>query len=51
LSRIPALMDNAKGPAPVWNSAALTILSSEFGLIALILGLTFYLQSRKRDFV
>ena len=51
LSRVPALMDNAKGPKPVWNSTALTILGSEFGFIVLILGLTFYLQSRKRDFV
>jgi hypothetical protein len=51
LSRIPALRDNAKAPVPVWNSTALTILSSEFGLILLILGLTFYLQSRKKDFV
>jgi ABC-2 type transport system permease protein len=51
LSRVPTLMDNAKGPVPVWNSAVLNILGSEFGLIALILGLTFYLQSRKRDFV
>jgi ABC-2 type transport system permease protein len=51
LSRVPALMDNVKGPRPVWNSTAVTILSSEFGFIALILGLTFYLQSRKRDFV
>jgi ABC-2 type transport system permease protein len=51
LGRIPGLMANVKSPVPVWNSAALTILSGEFGLIALILGLTFYLQSRKRDFV
>ncbi len=51
MTRIPALMVNVKSPVPVWNSTALTILSSEFGLIVLILGLTFYLQSRKRDFV
>jgi hypothetical protein len=51
LSRVPALMENVKGPIAVWNSTAVTILSSEFGFIALILGLTFYLQSRKRDFV
>jgi ABC-2 type transport system permease protein len=51
LSRIPALMENVKGSIAVWNSTAVTILSSEFGFIALILGLTFYLQSRKRDFV
>jgi ABC-2 type transport system permease protein len=51
LSKIPALMAHVKGPVPVWNSTALTLLASEVGLIVLILGLTFYLQSRKRDFV
>jgi ABC-2 type transport system permease protein len=51
LSRIPGLMVNPKSPVPVWNSTVVMILSSEFGLCALILALTFYLQSRKRDFV
>jgi ABC-2 type transport system permease protein len=50
-SRVPALMVNTKAPAPVWSSTELTVLGSEIGLILLILGLTFYLQSRKRDFV
>jgi len=35
----------------MWNSTVLAILGGEFGLIALVLGLTFFLQSRKRDFV
>jgi len=51
MTRIPELMDNVKSPAPVWNSTVLTILGSEFGFSALILALTFYLQSRKRDFI
>jgi len=51
LSRVPALMVNTKGPVPVWNSTVLSVLSAEFGSIVLILGLTFYLQSRKRDFI
>jgi ABC-2 type transport system permease protein len=51
LSRIPALTFNAKGPVPDWNSTVLTVLSVEFGSIVLILALTFYLQSRKRDLV
>jgi ABC-2 type transport system permease protein len=51
LSRIPALMVNVKNPAPVWDSTVLAVLGGEFGLILLILALTFYLQSRKRDFV
>jgi hypothetical protein len=51
LTRVPELMENAKGPTPVWNSTALTILASEFAMVPLLLGLTYFLQSRKRDFV
>ncbi|MGB6947204.1 MAG: ABC-2 transporter permease [Bryobacteraceae bacterium] len=51
LSRIPALMVPAKGPAPVWNSTALAILAGEAALVVLMLGLTYYFQSRKRDFI
>jgi hypothetical protein len=51
LTRIPELMIPAKGPVPVWNATALTILGGELAAIVLLLGLTYYLQSRKRDFV
>ena len=51
MSRIPALMADVKSPVPVWNSTVLKFLGIELGLIVLILGLTYYLQSRKRDFV
>jgi ABC-2 type transport system permease protein len=51
LGRIPAVSANAMEPKPVWNSTVLKILSAELGLIVLILALTYYLQSRKRDFV
>lgn len=51
IARNPALMDNARGPVAVWNSAALNFLAAEFVLIVVILALTYYLQSRKRDFV
>ena len=50
LIQIPGVM-NATGPKPVWNSTVLKILGVELGLIVLILTLTYYLQSRKRDFV
>jgi hypothetical protein len=50
-TRVPALMESAKGTTLVWNSAVLTVLGSELGATLLLLGLTFYLQSRKRDFV
>ena len=39
------------GPTPIWNPTALTVLGSEFAAIAVILAITFYLQSRKKDFV
>jgi ABC-2 type transport system permease protein len=51
LSRVPALMANANKPAPVWNSTVITVLASEFVLVVLILGVTFFLQSLKRDFI
>jgi ABC-2 type transport system permease protein len=51
LARIPALSANWTGPVAVWNPAALTVLSVEFGSIAAIVGLAFFLQSRKRDFI
>ncbi len=51
ISRIPALMVHAQGPAPVWNSTALEILGVELALVVLLLGFTYYFQSRKRDFV
>jgi ABC-2 type transport system permease protein len=47
----PAINGDLKSPVPVWSSPVLTILGAEAGAVALILGLTFYLQSRKREFV
>jgi hypothetical protein len=38
-------------PTPIWNPTALTVLGSEFSAIAVILAITFYLHSRKKDFV
>jgi hypothetical protein len=35
----------------VWNPAVFKILGVEFAAIMVILGLTIYLQSRKRSFV
>jgi ABC-2 type transport system permease protein len=49
--RIPAINGNLKSPVPVWNSPALMILGGEIAAIVLMLGLTVYMQSRKRDFV
>ena len=49
--RNPAINGNLKSPVPVWNSPVLMILGGEIAAIVLTLGITFYLQSRKRDFV
>jgi ABC-2 type transport system permease protein len=47
----PGINRDLKSPVPVWSSPVLTILGSEVVAVAIILGLTFYLQSRKREFV
>jgi hypothetical protein len=44
-------MTNANGPTVVWSAVVLKVLGAELGLSVLILALTFYFQSRKRDFV
>lgn len=51
LSRIPSLAEHWSGPVVIWSPAARTVLSGEVGLIVLILALTLFLQSRKRDFI
>jgi ABC-2 type transport system permease protein len=45
------LTRNWTSPAAVWNPAALKVIGGEFAAIAAILGLTIFLQSRKRDFI
>jgi len=49
--RNPAINGTTKSPVPVWNSPVLMILGGEIATIVLVLGLTVYMQSRKRDFV
>jgi hypothetical protein len=51
LVRNPAIRANMQGSGIVWSKEILTVLGTEFAVIVLILGLTFFLQSRKRDFV
>jgi len=51
LARIPSLTAHLRGPVAVWNSTARTVFSAEIGLIVLILALTLFFQSRKRDFI
>ena len=50
-TRVPGLMANIDAPIVVWNSSKLTVLSCEVGSVLLMLALTYYFQSRKRDFI
>jgi ABC-2 type transport system permease protein len=49
--RIPAINGNLKSPVAIWNSPVLMILGGEVATILVMLGITFYMQSRKRDFI
>lgn len=51
VSHAPTLTRNWASPVAVWSPSALNILGAEFSLVVLILGLTLFLQSRKRDFI
>lgn len=51
MTQVPSLMVPAQGHVPVWNSTALSIVAGEVIVGVLLLGLTYFLQSRKRDFV
>jgi ABC-2 type transport system permease protein len=47
----PAINGALKSPVAVWSPPVLMILGGEAAVIVLILGITFYLQSKKREFV
>lgn len=49
--RDPAINRNLNSSVPVWSTPVITILAGEAAAFALLLALTFYLQSRKREFV
>lgn len=49
--RNPPINGAFKSPTPVWSPPVLMILAGEALAAGLIMGLTFYLQSRKREFV
>src|SRR5262249_3834328 len=51
LVRNPVIRAGIQSPKIIWSREVLTVLGFEFAVIVLVLGLTFYLQSRKRDFV
>ena len=49
--REPAINSTLKSPVAVWSPLVLWILGGEVGTVAVILAITYYLQSRKREFV
>ena len=51
LIRDPAINRDLNSPVPVWSARVLTVLAGEAAAAGLILAITFYLQSRKREFV
>jgi ABC-type Na+ efflux pump permease subunit len=51
LARMPSLTANWNRPVAVWNAPAVTVLCAELGSIVFIFALTFFFQSRKRDFI
>lgn len=51
VSQVPSLSRDWGNPVAVWSPAVVKILVVEFAIVFLILGLTLYLQSRKRNFI
>lgn len=51
VSHIPSIAAAMKGPRIVWDQPVITLLLVEIAVIVLLLGLTFWLQSRKTDFI
>jgi hypothetical protein len=51
VARIPSIGNVMWGKAIQWSPAATILLAIEFTLIALLLGGTFFIQSRKKDFI
>jgi ABC-2 type transport system permease protein len=51
LFRMPGVRADLASPVPIWNDSILWILAAESGVILLAFGLTFYFQSKKRNFI
>ena len=48
---LPGISEHVHGPIAVWSPTIVTVLAIEIAVIVLSLGLTFFVQSRKKDFV
>lgn len=52
LMRVPGLRgEDMRNPIAVWSQPILLILTTEIAAIVLAIGLTFYIQSKKSDFI
>jgi ABC-2 type transport system permease protein len=51
VGHFPSLTKTWGGPVAVWTPVVFNILGVELAIIVLILGVTLYLQSRKRSFI
>ena len=51
LFRLPGFAEGLKSPVPIWSNTIMMIIGGQIAVIVLALVLTFYLQSRKTDFV
>ncbi len=51
VAQIPSIAARMNGANMIWNSAAVVLLFSELVLVVLLLTLTFFVQSRKTDFI
>lgn len=51
LMRVPGLSQNLKSPVAIWSAPVVWIIAGELALAVLCLGLTFFVQSRKTNFV
>ena len=49
--QVPGLSQNLKSPVAVWSTPVLLIIAGQLMLAIVCLGLTFFFQSRKIDFV
>jgi ABC-type transport system involved in multi-copper enzyme maturation permease subunit len=51
VSHIPSIASAMKGHTMIWSQAPVTLLAAELAAIVLLLGLTFFFQGRKTDFI
>lgn len=51
IKSFPAIGDHISGPAAVWNSTAVTAIVLEAAAVVTLIALTYYMQSRKHDYL